>query len=141
MLKKRDVMMNHLGLIGVGRWGINHFRTAKELGVLGVVCDSDPLVREELAKEGIGCVEHVEDVLFDGRITKVAIVTPAPTHYELVKRFLLAGKDVFVEKPLAMKVGEGKELVALAEKHSRILMVRIRLRPLLPTCPLTNCLI
>ena len=50
------------------------------------------------------------------------IATPVPTHYELAKAALEAGKHVFVEKPPAMKGGEIDELVALAEERDLVLM-------------------
>jgi predicted dehydrogenase len=53
----------------------------------------------------------------------VVIATPAETHYQLAKRALEAGKDVFVEKPLALTYAEGARLVHLAEARGRILMV------------------
>ena len=53
----------------------------------------------------------------------MAISTPAITHYQIVKEALLAGKDVFVEKPLALNVRDGEELVSLAKRRDRILMV------------------
>ena len=56
-------------------------------------------------------------------ISGVAIAAPAGRHFELAKRALLAGKDALVEKPLALRPDEGEELVELARKHSRVLMV------------------
>ncbi len=53
----------------------------------------------------------------------MALATPAVTHYEMAKAALLAGKDVFVEKPLAIDVTQGEELVRLATANGRILMV------------------
>jgi len=53
----------------------------------------------------------------------VVLATPAAMHFEQVKRVLNAGKDVFVEKPLALHYSEGQELVALAHAHDAILMV------------------
>ena len=53
----------------------------------------------------------------------VVIATPAVTHAELVRRALLAGKDVFVEKPLCLSADEGRSLVALASEKKRVLMV------------------
>ena len=50
------------------------------------------------------------------------VATPVPTHYELARRALLAGKHVFVEKPPAMKGPEMEELVALATEKGRVLM-------------------
>jgi UDP-2-acetamido-3-amino-2,3-dideoxy-glucuronate N-acetyltransferase len=53
----------------------------------------------------------------------VAIAAPAAEHYELGMRCLLAGKDVFLEKPLALHLEEGRRLVAAANSGKRILMV------------------
>jgi predicted dehydrogenase len=53
----------------------------------------------------------------------LVIATPAETHYALAKRALLEGRDVFVEKPLALTFKEGEELVRLAAERDRILMV------------------
>ena len=51
------------------------------------------------------------------------IATPASTHAELTQLALEAGKDVFVEKPLALTVEDGEQLVAEARARSAILMV------------------
>ncbi len=64
-----------------------------------------------------------EKALLDAQVKKVAIATPAVTHYRLAKLALLANKDVYVEKPLCLNEGEALELVELAEKQKRILMV------------------
>jgi len=56
-------------------------------------------------------------------IEAVVISSPAITHYELAKKAMLAGLDVFVEKPFTLKVSHAEELVELAEKNKRILMV------------------
>ena len=53
----------------------------------------------------------------------MALATPAVTHYEMAKAALEAGKDVFVEKPLAIDVRHGESLVELAAAKGRILMV------------------
>jgi predicted dehydrogenase len=56
-------------------------------------------------------------------IEGLVIATPAELHYTLTSRALQAGKDVLVEKPLALTYEQGAELVRLADEHSRILMV------------------
>jgi predicted dehydrogenase len=53
----------------------------------------------------------------------VALATPAVMHYPQAKAALEADKDVFVEKPLALDVAQAEELVALARRRKRILMV------------------
>jgi UDP-2-acetamido-3-amino-2,3-dideoxy-glucuronate N-acetyltransferase len=63
------------------------------------------------------------EALTDDRINAVAIATPAETHEDLVREALLAGKDVFVEKPLCLSVTQGQKLVALAREKGLVLMV------------------
>jgi UDP-2-acetamido-3-amino-2,3-dideoxy-glucuronate N-acetyltransferase len=114
-----------ISIVGLGYWGKNILRNLYELGVLHTACDSDTNVITE-RKENLPDINYTtsfEEVLRENDIKAVAISTPAATHYEFVKRSLLAGKDVFVEKPLALRVKEGQVLVELAERESMILMV------------------
>jgi len=62
-------------------------------------------------------------VLADSALDAIVIAAPAVQHYQLAKQALLAGKDVYVEKPLALSSGEGRELNDLAKQNGRILMV------------------
>ena len=64
-----------------------------------------------------------EDTLSDSRVDAVVIATPAITHHPLAKAALRAGKDVFVEKPLCLDESEGEQLVQLADKLGKVLMV------------------
>src|SRR5438045_9502482 len=61
-------------------------------------------------------------MLADPELAAVVIATPVPTHYELAKQALEAGKHVFVEKPPAMRAAEMDELVELAQARDRVLM-------------------
>lgn len=114
-----------LAVVGAGYWGKNLVRNFAELGALAAVCDSyvERLESFKQVYPGIKLVRAYSDVLGDATIQAVAIATPAESHAGAVKEALLAGKDVFVEKPLCLSVKEGEELVALAKKHDRILMV------------------
>ncbi len=114
-----------IGLIGLGYWGKNILRNLYEIEALHTACDSKPHVISERQEKipHINYTTSFEEILKEPDIKAVAIATPAVTHYELVKQTLLAGKDVFVEKPLALTVKEGEELVDLAEEENRILMV------------------
>ncbi|MBI5055558.1 MAG: Gfo/Idh/MocA family oxidoreductase [Nitrospirae bacterium] len=121
-------MENHgkfIGLIGLGYWGKNILRNLCEIGALHTACDSEPLILSERQERfrDINFTTSLDDVLNEPDIKAVAIATPAATHYDLVKQALLKGKDVFVEKPLALSVNEGEDLVALAKKENRVLMV------------------
>jgi UDP-2-acetamido-3-amino-2,3-dideoxy-glucuronate N-acetyltransferase len=117
--------MANLAVVGMGYWGKNLVRNFHELGVLRAVCDSDGQ-REEIVNGKYPsvrfCAEYNE-VLASGDIQAIALATPAVTHYALAKQALEAGKDVFVEKPLALRVEEGQDLVRIAAQHQRILMV------------------
>jgi len=114
-----------LGLIGVGYWGKNLLRVFNELDVLKIACDLNEELLNGKKQEypNIQFTTNLVDVLNDKEIKGVVISTPAVTHYKLAKEAILAGKDVFVEKPLALKMGEGEELVKLAQKKKAILMV------------------
>ncbi|MBN2579200.1 MAG: Gfo/Idh/MocA family oxidoreductase [Pirellulales bacterium] len=118
-------MSIEIAVIGYGYWGKNLVRVFSELGALRWVCDTDASRRQLLPTEGAGpeFTENYEDLLGNPAVRAVAVATPAATHYAVVKKCLEAGKDVFVEKPLALNTAEGQELVDLAERRSRILMV------------------
>ena len=108
-----------IGLIGAGYWGKNLIRVFDQLGALKTICDSDRKIFKKYPK--IKTTLNFQEILNDKEIKGVVICAPASTHYSLVKKALLAGKDVLVEKPLALSVKEGKELVSLSKKN--ILMI------------------
>ncbi|MCB1112476.1 MAG: Gfo/Idh/MocA family oxidoreductase [Chlamydiales bacterium] len=110
-------MNRTLALIGVGRWGKNLARNFDQIGVLHTVCDP------HTTYDGVHNTGDYQEVLQNRAITQVAIAAPAALHFQLAKEALLAGKDLFVEKPLCLDSSEGEELIALAKKHDRILMV------------------
>src|SRR5438128_5614356 len=115
----------NVAVVGAGYWGKNLVRNFHDLGVLSVVCDANRLV-EAGCKHDYENVRFCQDygaVLSDPSIDAVALATPAVMHFEMAKAALEAGKDVFVEKPLAIDVRHGEALVALARAQQRILMV------------------
>ena len=115
---------NTVAVIGCGYWGKNLVRNFHNLGALAVVCDLTPAGRgiaQALAPQA-AVVSSVE-VALSTPVTGVVIATPAETHYTLVQQALAAGKDVLVEKPLALTYAQGVHLVHLAEATERILMV------------------
>ncbi|MDX1577181.1 MAG: Gfo/Idh/MocA family oxidoreductase [Gemmatimonadota bacterium] len=111
--------------IGAGAWGRNIVRNLSELGALGWICETSPEAVELLAGRypDVPVTDSVEEILANPDVDAVAIATPAATHGDLVRRALTAGLDVFVEKPLCLSIDEGRELVELAEREERILMV------------------
>jgi len=115
----------HVALIGCGRWGRNLARNLADLGVLRAVCDPNPVVLEGVRAlyPGLQTVPGVETILADPVITACVVAVPAVQHFELARQVLEAGKDVLVEKPLAMRASEGHSLVELADARRRVLMV------------------
>ena len=114
-----------IACIGAGYWGKNLVRNFDNLGALAWICESDRSRHADLAREypDARVTASVEEVLADPAVAGVAIATPAETHGKLVRSALLAGKDVFVEKPLCLSIEEGEDLVRLAEKEELLLMV------------------
>lgn len=124
-MEQKRAGKKNIALIGSGYWGKNLLRNFHQLGVLKTVCDSDP-ARLSGFKEthpDLTYTTQLSEVLKDPQIDAVAIAAPAALHYELAKKALEDGKDVFIEKPLALDVNDGAQLVTLAEKKNRILMV------------------
>jgi UDP-2-acetamido-3-amino-2,3-dideoxy-glucuronate N-acetyltransferase len=119
----RNVTNPKVAVIGAGYWGKNLVRNFADLGALSAVCDSDPQACVTATDLGITTCNSFADILQDPSLDAVAIASPAVSHFPIAKEALLAGKDVFVEKPLALEVQEGQELIDLAARQGRILMV------------------
>lgn len=120
-------MTINVALIGLGYWGPKLARNLRSVHgcQLKVACDVRP-ESLQLFGEKVPEVSLSTDyaaVLADRGIGAVMIATPAETHCAMAQRALLAGKDVFVEKPLALTYADGARLVRMAEERGRILMV------------------
>lgn len=114
------------GVIGYGYWGPQLVRNLSSLAGVSVACiadlDDGQLARAHTYHQHAQLTERAAD-LFESEIDAVIIATPVHTHYALARQALLAGKHVFVEKPLAGKVSEVEELIRLAQESQRALMV------------------
>ncbi len=113
-----------VAVVGCGYWGRNLVRNLRDLGALALVCDEAEAGRKVAAEiaPGVEVTSNLKQVLRSS-VEGVVISTPAATHHQVAKQALEAGKDVFVEKPLALTYEQGAELVKLAEEQGRILMV------------------
>jgi predicted dehydrogenase len=117
--------MNKIAVFGCGYWGQNLVRNFHQLGALAMVCD---LAAEGRAKAReisptAEVVDDFESVLRRSDIDAVALATPAETHRALAIRAMECGKDVFVEKPMALNALQGVEMNRVAEARGRVLMV------------------
>lgn len=112
-----------VAVLGCGAWGKNLARNFAELGALAAVCDSDEHKAQSLALTHEVKTLTEEQILHNINIDAVAIASLAPFHAEQAERALQAGKDVYIEKPMALTVKDAKSLCSLAKSQSRILMV------------------
>ena len=118
--------MVNLGIIGCGHWGINLVRNFLQTDncTIKAVCESSPARRDYVKDiyENINIIPDHRVLLEDKEIDAVVISTPAVSHYNLAKSFLLAGKHTFVEKPLSLNYANAQELVELAGSKKKVLM-------------------
>ena len=112
-----------VAVVGTGHWGRNLVRNFAELGALVAVSDRDLVTAGRQSGDyGVPALPF-DDVLERTDVDGVVIAAPAAMHFELARRSLEAGKHAFVEKPLALDVGEAEKLCELAESRGRVLMV------------------
>ena len=119
--------MIKIGLIGCGAWGKNLLRNFSNLPgcVLLSCCDENPKQIESLCPSypKVEFTQNDKEIIDNPNLDAVVVATPPASHFGLCKAAILADKDVFVEKPLVLDTKKGQELVQLAEKKKRILMV------------------
>ena len=116
---------SYVAVVGAGYWGKNLVRVYHELGALKLICDSNEVLLEKLKAQhpGVESCLAFNDVLLEEDIKALVIATPAETHFTVAREALLAGKHVFVEKPLVLDESEAETLIALAEERNLVLMV------------------
>lgn len=116
-----------IAIVGAGGWGKNHVRNFATLAEteLRYVVDTSAAIREEvqLAYPSVRTTVHLDEALADPLVRGVVIATPAQTHHQVALAALRAGKDVLVEKPLALETAHAEALVALAREQGAILAV------------------
>lgn len=116
-----------VGLVGVGGWGKNLARNYGQIpgARLKYVCDLDEDKLDEIQEQFSAeeTTTSFDDLTADPDLEAVIIATNGPTHYELCRQALLAGKDVYVEKPFVLSAKDAEELIDLAAQRERVLMV------------------
>ena len=118
-------MMHHIAVAGSGYWGQNLIRNYHALDCLKLICDTNAPVLNQFQEQypDVRTCMAFSDVCSREDIKGVVIATPAETHYNLAREALLAGKHVYVEKPLVLEIDQGEELIRLAEVQGLVLMV------------------
>jgi len=116
-----------VGAVGCGYWGPNVIRNLADLPGfdLAWVCDSDPARLEPVAGRypRARATRDVADLLGDPSLEAIYVGTPVSTHFDLVRRALLNGKHVLIEKPLATEIEQAEDLARVALERGLTLML------------------
>jgi len=117
-------MTMRIGLIGAGYWGTRLLRVFRALGGVEVALVVEADAAQRAALDGKARVAADVAALWEDRsIDAVLVATPPSSHATLAHAALRAGKHCWVEKPLALRAAEARELVALAADRGRMLFV------------------
>ncbi len=116
-----------IGIIGTGRWGLNHVTTA--VGLLGAdrvtVFDEHPAAAAKVSAiaPSVRCAASLAELIADPTINGIVVATPAESHFTIARQCLENGKHVLVEKPITLRSADARTLVAMAEQKKLVLMV------------------
>lgn len=113
-------------VVGAGGWGRNHVRNFATMAgsKLKYVCDLNPATQNLVAQyPDVTATTDLRVILDDKSVQAAIVATNAPTHFEVARQLLEAGKDVLVEKPLTLGSESALKLCELAEANKRVLMV------------------
>ncbi|MEQ8297685.1 MAG: Gfo/Idh/MocA family oxidoreductase [Nitratireductor sp.] len=116
-------MAPRIAVLGCGYWGSNHIRTLKKLGVLHAVSDANGARAEGFASEQECLAIAPEELHLRDDVDAVVLALPPQYHAEFAERLVKAGKDVLVEKPIALTVADAERIVAAARANHRVFMV------------------
>ena len=114
-----------IALVGCGYWGKNLCRNFQALGALSAVVDAteNGQATARSISPDAQITNSLVNVLQNHQIQGVALATPAQTHAELAIQALRAGKDVFVEKPMALSVDDAEEIKRVNQESQTAMLV------------------
>jgi predicted dehydrogenase len=115
-------MKPRIAVLGCGYWGSNHIRTLKSLGALHAVSDANHARAEGFASEQDCLTILPEELVSRDDVDAIVMALPPQFHAEFAIKAVEHGKDVLVEKPIALTVADAERAVAAAHAHSRIFM-------------------
>ena len=125
MTAEKNKQQPRVAVVGSGYWGKHLVRNYHELGALKLICDTNETILSAFKKDypDVDTCVALHDVLSDDEVDGVVIATPAEMHYAFAKEAILAGKHVYVEKPLVLHDAQAEELIDLAAQQNCLLMV------------------
>ena len=118
----------NVAVVGTGYWGQNHVKVYKRLDTQGIlrfkkICDANSAISKKIADQyGVASTQSFDEILNDPEIDAVSLCTPNDTHYKLGFEILKAGKNVLIEKPLALSSEEAETLAKIADAQNLVLM-------------------
>lgn len=117
--------MTKISIVGAGYWGKNLIRNFNQVLGIDTACDIDQKKLDSIKKDypTIKTTKDFNEILNNPEIEAVVIALPTELHYGFAKKSLEAGKHVLVEKPMTTSSQRAKELIGIAEKEGKILMV------------------
>ena len=110
-------MKPRIAVLGCGYWGSNHIRTLKSLGALHAVSDANHARAEGFASEQDCLAILPEELVARDDIDAIVMALPPQFHAEFAIKAVEHGKDVLVEKPIALTVADAERAVAAAHKR------------------------
>lgn len=117
------MMKPRIAVLGCGYWGSNHIRTLKALGALHAVSDVNPARAEGFASEQDCLAIEPEALFVRSDIDAIVMALPPQFHADMAVRAVQGGKDVLVEKPIALTVADAERSVKAAVDNGRVFMV------------------
>ncbi len=123
----RQVIMVNIAIVGYGYWGPNlvrNFAGVPDVNVKRVYdLREDRLTVVKKAYPNMEVSTDINGLWNDASIDAVVIATPVFTHYPMAKKALEGGKHVLLEKPMTDSVAHTLEIIELAEKMGKVVMV------------------
>jgi len=117
----------NIAVIGLGYWGPNLVRNFLKVPEVNIsyLCDLSDKNLRKISEEYpfLKTTKIYEEILNDSTVDLIAISTPLSTHFNIAKKALINGKHVFIEKPMTQNIKEANELIKIAKKNKKILMV------------------
>ena len=107
-------------VIGYGRWGQNLHNTLINLVGKENVFVYDFELKDKKDNQNLNILDSIDEV---SKIDNILIATPASTHYDLSKKFLELGKNIFCEKPVSLSTTEVNDLIKIAKKQETVFLV------------------
>ena len=114
---EQDGKKAKIGIIGVGGWGKNHSRVLHDFGVLRSICDMDKAKAQGLAnKYNVNYYVSIDDMINTEKLDACLVCTPTKTHFQVSRKLMENGINIFVEKPLSYSSKECGEMIDIAKR-------------------------